>query len=150
MTPLRNKISRLETEILRLQARVGQLYGENSKLTERLIEAESKIEIPSDCVLREWNLTGQETRIAAILLRADGAIVTKPFLREALWRGSITALQARRNLGVQLHRLRGKLAPYGMTVQTVRGLGYFLERKDTPRFNISAQIKTLGADSLLP
>lgn len=74
---------------------------------------------------RRLDLSARETTLLELLLRRAGRVVSK----EALLQGTYdwdTAV-APNAIEVQVSRLRRKLAPVGLDIRTVRGLGYLLE-----------------------
>ncbi len=74
-------------------------------------------------------LTEHETAILECLLHVPGRIAGKAELARRL--GHADAAGGDNLVEVYVHRLRRKLAPAGLEVRTVRGLGYVL--RETPR-----------------
>lgn len=139
----------LLTEIRKVLDEMSNLRAENDALRERCSRME--VETSADSfVPSEWALTGLQTRIVGLLLRADGGLVESKTLRAKVWMGRNAPADSQGCLAVSIHRIQRKLAPYGIKIQNVRGHGFFLERKLKPRFDLAAQVKALGADSLLP
>nr|WP_297357445.1 response regulator transcription factor [uncultured Caldimonas sp.] len=75
---------------------------------------------------REWSLLD-------LLLTQRDKVVTKDQIAQ-MWAGDGTRAEANRggdaapgSIEVYIHRLRRKLEPSGITIRTVRGLGYLLE-----------------------
>ena len=80
---------------------------------------------------RGWNqdaaleLTGREFALLDALLSRRGSLVSREQLIEALcnWEQDIT----NNGLDIAIHRLRRKLDDTGVTIRTIRGLGYVVE-----------------------
>jgi len=71
-------------------------------------------------------LSGRELSVLEILLLRGGRVVSKEALLENLcdWNDEM----GNNAIEVYIHRLRRKLSPYGVSIRTVRGLGYLLEK----------------------
>jgi DNA-binding response OmpR family regulator len=72
------------------------------------------------------DLSSREYGVLEMLARRAGRVVSKEQLLEAItgWDESV-GLNA---IEVYVHRLRRKLEPVGVTIRTLRGLGYLLEK----------------------
>lgn len=75
-------------------------------------------------------LTAREWAAVEFLASRVNRIVSKEQMMQALyrWEDEITPNAIEKFIS----RLRGKLEPAGITIRTVRGLGYFLEKPDEP------------------
>ena len=71
-------------------------------------------------------MTPRETALFEVLLQQIGAVVTKQQIADSLF--SIDNNAQLSAVEVYVHRLRKQLAPYGLSIRTVRGLGYMLEK----------------------
>lgn len=71
-------------------------------------------------------LTPRETALLDVLVQHLGAVVTKQQIGDSLF--SIDNNAQLSAVEVYVHRLRKHLAPHGLQIRTVRGLGYMLER----------------------
>lgn len=96
----------LEAGELRLDKRSRQAYFQNQAL----------------------NLSSREVAVLELLMNRYGRVVGKEQLAEHL-----TGLEeeiGQNAVEVYVHRLRKKLEPLGVSVRTLRGLGYLLEKSD--------------------
>ncbi len=73
-------------------------------------------------------MTPRETALFEVLLQQVGAVVTKQQIGDSLF--SIDNDAQLSAVEVYVHRLRKQLAPYGLSIRTVRGLGYMLEKPE--------------------
>ncbi len=71
-------------------------------------------------------LTPRETALLEVLVQQIGAVVTKKQIGDSLF--SIDNNAQLSAVEVYVHRLRKHLAPHGLSIRTVRGLGYMLEK----------------------
>lgn len=71
-------------------------------------------------------LTPRETALLEVLVQQIGAVVTKQQIGDSLF--SIDNNAQLSAVEVYVHRLRKQLLPHGLTIRTVRGLGYMLEK----------------------
>jgi two-component system OmpR family response regulator len=71
-------------------------------------------------------LSAREIGVLEVLMLRSGRVVNKDQLAEELygWDEEVSA----NAIEVYVHRLRRKLEPAGVTIRTIRGLGYLLER----------------------
>lgn len=77
---------------------------------------------------RSLDLTRREYMLLEVFVRRAGQVLTRDQLADAVW--GISADVSNNNLDVHIHGLRTKLGPMGaMCIQTVRGLGYMLQRE---------------------
>ncbi|HEY7656541.1 MAG TPA: response regulator [Burkholderiales bacterium] len=71
-------------------------------------------------------LSAREIGVLEVLMLRSGRVVNKDQLAEELygWDEDVSA----NAIEVYVHRLRRKLEPAGVTIRTIRGLGYLLEK----------------------
>lgn len=71
------------------------------------------------------DLSPREYAVLEILIHNLGSLVTKQKMASLLsdWDGSVTF----NAVDIIIHRLRKKLEPYGLKLQTIRGLGFLVE-----------------------
>lgn len=71
-------------------------------------------------------LSARELGVLEVLMHRSGRVVNKEQLAEQLygWEEEVGA----NAIEVYVHRLRRKLEPAGVTIRTIRGLGYLLEK----------------------
>jgi len=71
-------------------------------------------------------LSARELGVLEVLMLRSGRVVNKEQLAEQLygWDEEVGA----NAIEVYVHRLRKKLEPAGVTIRTIRGLGYLLEK----------------------
>ena len=112
-----------------LQARVRALLRRSTgAVDERLTFGPLVFQLDSRTVhvgAQRLELSGRETQILETLMKRAGNVVSKSVLmqRSYTWDDEV----APNAVEVQIHRLRKKLAPSGVEIQTVRGLGYLLQ-----------------------
>ncbi|HEY9712814.1 MAG TPA: response regulator transcription factor [Chroococcales cyanobacterium] len=72
-------------------------------------------------------LSARELAVLEVLLQRGGSVVSKEQLIEHLygWDEEVS----HNAMEVNVHRLRKKLEPQGVSIRTIRGLGYLLESK---------------------
>jgi two-component system OmpR family response regulator len=73
-----------------------------------------------------FDLSARELGVLEVLMMRSGRVVNKDQLAEQLygWEEEVGS----NAIEVYIHRLRRKLEPAGVTIRTIRGLGYLLER----------------------
>jgi two-component system OmpR family response regulator len=76
-------------------------------------------------------LSAREIGVLEVLMLRTGRVVNKDQLAEELygWDEEVSA----NAIEVYVHRLRRKLEPAGVTIRTIRGLGYLLEKPAAAR-----------------
>lgn len=79
----------------------------------------------------EWKLTNTEDRIFRALLAVDCAT------REAIAEGAKVGLN--RSIDVVIHRIRNKLTPFGVEIETVRSRGWRLVGRFTWQRSLAAR-----------
>ena len=70
--------------------------------------------------------SAKESLLLDALLRADGRILGTGRVAEALWNSWHEPEDASGNIKVHVSRLRRKIEPTGLSIETVHGLGYRL------------------------
>jgi len=77
---------------------------------------------------REIGVSSREREVLSCLLHKPGKVVSKQALTSAI--SSWDATVGSNAVEVYIHRLRRKLEPAGISIRTVRGLGYLIELSD--------------------
>lgn len=75
---------------------------------------------------QSFDLSPRESTLLDLLLTQRDHVVTKELIAQA-WSGDGSEPGAGNSTEVYIHRLRRKLVDSGLTIRTVRGLGYLLE-----------------------
>lgn len=116
-------------ELLELEARVRALLRRNSSAATAVITCGA---LSFDSVARRVNLAGTEVDfprrelcLLEILLHRAGQVVSKEQIASQLFDFNDEA--GPNAIELYVHRLRKKLAPAGLNIRTVRGLGYLLD-----------------------
>jgi len=76
------------------------------------------------------DLSAREFGVLELLLVRVARVVTRQQIRDHLYGWEDTS--SSNGVEVFVHRLRRKLAPYGVEICTVRGMGYLVEKADAP------------------
>ncbi|KAB1068868.1 helix-turn-helix domain-containing protein [Methylobacterium planeticum] len=122
-----------------VERRLEVVEQENLFLRERVAALES---ILTECYRPpvEWCLTGQEVRVFGCLVNRE--VATKDAIMTALYadRATVEEVAEPKIVDVFICKIRKKLRPYGVGIQTVWGQGYALDadtraahRRDTTR-----------------
>ena len=77
------------------------------------------------------DLSPREWLLLELLLAQRDRVVTKDQIAQ-VWSGDGSEAGGTGSVEVYIHRLRRKLEQSGLTIRTVRGLGYLLEADDSP------------------
>jgi two-component system OmpR family response regulator len=117
-------------ELPELEARIRVLIRRNHGISDTLIEygplrydSLSKRVMVGDQILE---LSARDISVLEILLLRSGRVVSKELLAERLYGwGEVVGDNA---IEVGIHRLRKKLEPAGITIRTIRGLGYLMDK----------------------
>ena len=105
---------------------VALLQTENEVLRERVRQLESKLTVQCDMPL-EFALTAHEHKILKMMVKRPGMVVTKEqFLTELYWDRAGADEPAIKIIDVFLCKIRKKLAPFGISIETVWGRGYYV------------------------
>ena len=114
-----------------LEARVRALIrrGQSGVMSQELTLGEICLDLVGQRVsVRQEpiSLSAKEVHLVEVFLRNVGRVISKDQLIEYLygWEEDVSP----NALEVAIHRLRKKLGPYGFNLQTIRGLGYLVEK----------------------
>lgn len=121
---------------------VIRLEGEIDELRERIRQLEDLLGMTFEAPL-QFGLTAKESRILGFLMKVPMA--TKQALMSALYRDCIDAEPEIKIVDVFICKLRAKLEPFGVRVETLWGRGYFLE--DQAKTTIAAMLLETAAQS---
>ncbi len=127
----------LERTYLQLQRRLDELEGERDNARARVAELEEALFRPDFRVPPEWRLRRQEVTLLGALIASGDAVLTRAAMMSALYGSDDWATP--KILDVIMCKMRTKLKPHGITVETVWGRGYRLSRQARER------ISALGA-----
>ncbi|MCO5173398.1 MAG: response regulator transcription factor [Trueperaceae bacterium] len=126
----------LEVVTAKVRGALRRAYGEYSNASEQTVTSAGLAFDPLRLVVafdgRQVELSRNEGQLLEVLLRADGKVVGREALLEALWDDA--AFVDDNTLTVNVNRLRKKLAELGLgdAVRTVRGAGYALQPPGGP------------------
>lgn len=117
--------------------RIAALEEDNERLRERVQTLEDALGITPFLTPVEWRLTGSETRLFGHLLARD--VATKASIMSALYEPGVNDEPEIKIVDVFVCKLRKKLAPFGIEIATLWGMGYRMtaEAKDKARALIS-------------
>jgi two-component system, OmpR family, response regulator len=115
-----------------LEARIRVLIRRNQGTSDSIIDygplhydSAGKRVMVGDQILE---LSARDISVLEILLLRAGRVISKEHLAERLYGwGEVVGDNA---IEVGIHRLRKKLEPVGITIRTIRGLGYLLDKPD--------------------
>lgn len=119
-------------DLLELEARIRALIRRRHGVSDtRIGHGPLSYDTVDKCATangRVLDLSARETGLLEILLLRAGRVVSKDQLAESLygWDDEV----GENAIEVGIHRLRRKLEPVGITIRTVRGLGYLLDKPD--------------------
>ena len=122
----------LEAQIAELDNQVEALTAEN----ERLLDENERLRADQGLSLNaplQFSLTGKEACLFGRLIALKGAVGTKQALMDAMYNGSIDEPEIK-IVDVFVCKLRKKLKPFGVDIQTVWGQGYRIEPDVVARF----------------
>jgi two-component system OmpR family response regulator len=117
-------------ELSELEARVRALIRRaNASASSELIHGPLRFDMAGrrlHCAGEPVELSARELAVIELLLLRAGRVVTKQQIVEHLygWEDASTS----NSVEVFVYRLRKKLAPSGVDIRTVRGMGYLIER----------------------
>jgi len=114
-----------------LEARVAALRRRASGGSNVLVHGPLAIDLEDHVVTagdERIDLTRREMDILAVLVQRVGQVVVKRRLAQQVgsWEDEVSI----GSVEVYIHRLRKRLAPFGVTIKTIHGLGYLLEPPD--------------------
>lgn len=113
-SPLASENAKLRDQVDELKARVEFLQGMFNTLGKRL---------PN-----EWGISGRQGRVVDLLVRAEGRTVATETLLQSIWPDDEPD-SALKCLRVHILYARRKLAPHGIAICNVWGIGYAIERR---------------------
>ena len=116
---------------LRAPVKLSELEARRERLRRR-VDASRPVELDEFGVARRGRrwvaLSELEARIVAPLLARQGELVRRAALIDAAW----GANDDRRLLDATMKRIRRRVQPLGVSIRTVRGVGYLLEIGELP------------------
>ena len=130
----------LERTYAHLQRRLDELEGERDNARARVAELEEALFRPDFRVPPEWRLRRQEVTLLGALIASGDAVLTRGAMMSALYGSDDWATP--KILDVIMCKMRTKLKPHGITVETVWGRGYRLSRQARERSRPSARRAT--------
>lgn len=119
-------------DLLELEARIRALIRRRHGVSDTQIQhGPLSYDTVDKCATahgRVLDLSAREVGLLEVLLLRAGRVVSKEQLTESLygWDDDV----GENAIEVGIHRLRRKLEPAGITIRTVRGLGYLLDKPD--------------------
>ena len=118
------------------QARIVRLEAENEDLRARVSELEG-LAFGGWTAPVEWALTAAQARIFGFLLSRE--LASREQIAVALWSARPDCeIPGSRTVDVQICWMRRKLAPFGVTIRTVRGRGFALDPRERQRLAAAA------------
>ena len=116
-----------------VQRRLEVVTRENELLRERVATLERAL-LETRPLPLEWGLTGSEARVFGALVTRE--IATKDTIMYALYgdRLDADASVEPKIVDVFVHKLRRKLKPFGVIIQTCWAVGYALDAESRRRF----------------
>lgn len=118
-------------ELTELEARVRALLRRSHQLGQQMRFGDVVFDANRRQVLHEQQpleLSARELAVFEALVYHAGHVVTKTQLLNAIC--SLHESLGDNAIEVYLHRIRKKLEPLGVSIRTVRGIGYLLDRPD--------------------
>ncbi|MGU3387191.1 helix-turn-helix domain-containing protein [Methylobacterium sp. D53M] len=119
-------------------ALIRALQDENARLREQLAAMRAAL---SECppLPQEWGLTPSQARVFAVLVRRP--CPSRTAIMTALYsdRSETDAVDDPTIVTIFVHRMRRKLQPFGVEIQTLRGRGYALDEGTRARFADAVQ-----------
>ena len=114
-----------------LEARIQALIRRSSGGMVHLMNGPLKLDPATRQVFMNGNridFSIREITLLEALMKRVGEVVIKARLTQQIseWNREIGA----NNIEVYIHRLRKKLEPHGISIRTIHGLGYLMERHD--------------------
>ena len=115
-----------------LEARIRVLIRRNQGASDRCIEygplhydsVGKQLKVGAQTI----DLSARDISMLEILLLRAGRVVSKEHFVDRLY--GWNEVVGDNAIEVGIHRLRKKLEPFGVTIRTIRGLGYLLDRPD--------------------
>jgi len=107
-----------------VDARLEAMSLEAERLRDRIEVLEHELGIRGFLPPVEWRLTGSEARIFGVLLARE--LPTKALCMAALYSDRIDDEAEIKIVDVYVCKIRAKLKPFGIGIETRWGVGYFL------------------------
>ena len=123
----------LERTYAQLQRRLDELESERDDARARIAELEEALFRPDFRVPPEWKLTRQEVILLGALIASGDAVLTRAAMMSALYGSDDWATP--KIIDVLMSKMRTKLKPHGIEVETVWGRGYRLSSQARERFS---------------
>jgi DNA-binding response OmpR family regulator len=108
---------------------VTTLRKENEELLERVAYLEGMLTPPPEPMPTKWGLTSAEAKIVARLMNRDFSS------REQLHLAMSDREASSNTVEVIICRIRAKLKPYDIKIDTHRGVGYSIDRETRKRLH---------------
>lgn len=108
---------------MNIDARIEALTSENERLRDRIDQLEA-VQGMKFLTPIEWRLTGSESRVFGVLMARE--VATKDAVMAALYRDTSKDEAEIKIVDVLICKARKKLAPFGVSIETRWGEGYFL------------------------
>lgn len=105
-------------------ARIEGLEAENERLRVRIADLEAAMGMDFVAPL-EWGLTGAQTRVFGVLMARE--VATKDALMAGIYADVTRDAAEAKIVDVFVCHIRRKLKPFGFSVETLWGRGYFLK-----------------------
>ncbi len=122
----------LERAYAHMQRRLDELESERDDARARVAELEEALFRPDFRVPPEWRLRRQEVTLLGALIASGDAVLTRAAMMSALYGSDDWATP--KIIDVIMCKMRTKLKPHGITVETVWGRGYRLSRQARENF----------------
>lgn len=119
-----------------IERRLEVVEQENEMLREQVHRLENALSATSSPLPFEWALTAQETIVFGVL--ANRPLATKDAVMAALYRSMGKEEAGPKIVDVFICKMRKKLTPYGIMINTVWGQGYALADTDRAKFRRAA------------
>ncbi len=123
----------LERTHAQLQRRLDELESERDDARARIAELEEALFRPDFRVPPEWKLTRQEVILLGALIASGDAVLTRAAMMSALYGSDDWATP--KIIDVLMSKMRTKLKPHGIAVETVWGRGYRLPSQARDRIS---------------
>ena len=123
----------LERTYAQMQRRLDELESERDNARARVAELEEALFRPDFRVPPEWRLRRQEVTLLGALIASGDAVLTRAAMMSALYGSDDWATP--KIIDVIMCKMRTKLKPHGITVETVWGRGYRLSRQARERIS---------------